>query len=250
MLATAVLGKSYKSLTSRENAKKELEKHLTPLLSEAYVNDTITLLTQIFEDATKIGITKKDALKEKMSAELGNRKLFKFAQSLLEEMIQSLEDRSIEIYIRPVTKDSEGFQQFLGNTLNDTATVMERALSDQPMWGIYFKEGDATLLVTPIIQLGDMLWVPACTCKIELDNGDELKPLDISRMVKPIMETAYAKGQDKGAVEVTGPKGGKYPCGQIYTPKKKDQYTQEEKKIELQNGYVLDLFVTKTPVKK
>ena len=248
-VATAVLGKSYKSLTSRDNAKNAISVGLKKKLSENYINDIVTTLTQVFEDATKEGVVKKNDLKDRMSAKLGDKKLFKFTQGTLEEMIDHFDSRSIEIYIRPVTKDKQDFQDFMERTLSDTATVMERALSDQPMWGVYFKEGDSRLLITPLIQLGSMLWIPAATCEIELDNGDKLAPLDISRMLTPILDLAYTTKQDKGAVEVTGPKGGKYPCGMIYTNKKRDQYKPTEKVIELQNGYKLDLFVTAKPKK-
>lgn len=245
MVATAVLGKNFKALTSRDNVKESIKKRLASKLSENYVNEVITTITQVFEDSSKEGVVKKDALKDRMSAKLGDKKLFKFTQGTLEEMIEDFESRSIEIYIKEITKDSDEYKDFIDRTLNDTATVMERALSDQPMWGIFFKHGDDILLISPIIQLGELLWVPAVTCEIELNNGDKLAPIDISRMLIPVMEAAYTGKQDKGAVEVTGPKGGKYPCGQIYTNKKRDQLTPKEKKIELQNGYVLDLFVVK-----
>lgn len=248
MLATAVLGKNYRSLTSRENAKKAITERLSPKMAESYVQEVINTITQTFEDATKEGITKKDQIKDKMSAKLGDKKLFKFTQSLLEEMIEHLESRSIEIYIRPLPRDSEDFDNFLTRTLNDTATVMERALQgEETMWGIYFKEGEERVLISPIIQLGDMIWIPASTCEIELDNGDKLTSMDISRMLMPIMDAAYTKKQDRGAVEITGPKGGKYPCGQIYTHKKRDSLTAEEKTIKLANGYSAELFVVAKP---
>lgn len=251
MIATAVLGKNFRSLTSRDNAKTAIKTHLYKCLSETYVEEVIATITTAFEDASKQGITKREALKEAMAAKLGDKKLFKFTQTKMDYMIEALESRSIEIYIRPVTKDSDAFQEFLQNTLGDTATVMERAITDEEMWGIYFKEGAASLLVSPIIALQkEILWIPASTCEIEMNNGEKLSTKDTARMIAPIMDLAYTKKQDKGAVEITGPKGGKYPCGQIYTSKKRDQLKPEEKKIELANGYILEMFVTTKPPKK
>lgn len=251
MIATAVLGKNFRSLTSRENAKTAIKTHLDKCLSETYINDVITTITTAFEDASKQGIMKREALKETMASKLGDKRMFKFTQTKMDYMIEALESRSIEVYIRPVTKDRDDFQEFLQNTLGDTATVMERAITDEEMWGIYFKEGGCSLLISPIIKLNDeTLWIPASTCEIELNNGEKLASNNISRMLIPIMDLAYTKKQDKGAVEVTGPKGSKYPCGQIYTSKKKDQLKPEEKKIELANGYILETFVTITKPKK
>jgi hypothetical protein len=247
MVTAAVLGKKFRSLTSRDNAKACLTTKLKNKLNENNVQEVITTITQAFEDSTKKGIEKKDKLKEEIQAKLGEKRLFKFTQTLLEEMIEALESRSIQIFIQTINRDHRDFKEFLEHTLNDTATVMDRALLDQPMWGIYFKEGDSQLLISPIIQLGDCLWIPAATCEIEMDNGDKLAPVDISRMLTPIMDLAYTKKQDRGSVEITGPKGGKYPCGQIYTAKKRDQFKEEEKKIELANGYVAELFVINKP---
>lgn len=249
MVATAVLGKNFKALTSRDNVKESMKKRLSSKLSENYISEVITTITQVFEDASKEGVIRKDVLKDRMSARLGDKKLFKFTQGTLEEMIEEFESRSIEIYIRELDKDSDDYRDFIARTLNDTATVMERALTDQPMWGIYFKHGEDRLLISPIIQIGEFLWCPSVICEAELENGEKLAPIDVSRMLIPVMNAAYKTKQDKGGVEVTGPKGGKYPCGEIYTNLKKDQLTPKQKKIELANGYVLDLFVTKKPSK-
>ncbi len=243
MIAKAVLGRKFRSITSRDNVKKDMEGKLKSKLNSSYIEEVIQTITHTFEDVSKKGIDKKDKIKDAMIERIAEKRVFKFTQSILEEMIEALTSRSIEIFVQSITREHRDFQDFLQRTLGDTATVMERAIGTEPMWGLYFKEGETQCLISPIIALQDHLWLPSATCEIEMDNGDKLAPMDISRMLMPVIEAAYEKKQDRGAVEITGPKGGKYPCGQIYTCKRRDQMKETEKKIELSNGYVLELFV-------
>jgi hypothetical protein len=248
LVAEPILKKQFRTITSKEVIKKRLKDDITKHLHENFINDTLTDLSAAFDAWNKEG-GKKDKLKELIAQTVGKRKVFKFTQGTLDHMVDLLLSQSISLKVEKIKNplDSQDFQDFLTYTLEDTARVLTQGLTDQPLYGVFFLHGNSRNLATPLIELSDkFLWVPSLPSEGELEDGTQLKRVDICRIFQPVIDEGFAGKKERGSVEVTGPRGGKFLCGEVYSSVNKADLKAKDKVIPLANDYSLELFVTKT----
>jgi hypothetical protein len=252
MIAEAVLDKPQTKPVSTDKIRDAIKNDLTTKIAESQINSIYEAANKVVMNykGTKTGNKKHNELKETLREQLKANTIFKFSDSILDNILNVFENRMINIEVKKLQFD-DYYNEFMGTIIAETQTIFERALhNDTPAWGIYLDEQfpDKSIkryLVVVIVQVGDMIWIPTIPDKATLENGDELTRIDFSKLFQPIYETLFPTKKDRGMVRVTGPKGGQHLAGEVFTPKTRDQYKPEEKKVELDNGYSIEIFVTK-----
>jgi hypothetical protein len=249
MLPDKVLKKQYTKITSTDAVKAKVKEELTDKVADQQIDPIYEVLIKAF-NAWEGG--KLSLFKDKLRAHIKAGSPFKFADTVLDKLIETVINQTLNIKVEPITQSDERYKTFLLAIPKATKTILERTLSeDEEMFGVFLEEKDKKgkfqqYLALLIINVNDMMWIPATPDKATLENGTELKGADFQRMFQPILDEAYPKKADRGVVKIIGPKEGEVYVGEIFSTKKRETLKDDEKRLELENGYTMELFVART----
>jgi hypothetical protein len=251
MIAEAVLGKRHLKPTSSEKIKTVLRETIGDKVADNHISHIFERINDTFAEWNAAGPIKTRLLKEKLRERLKQYGVFKFSDATLEQFIDIFMSRTLNIYCAEVDKAGELYKAFLDNIVNQVSNSLTRCLNDETkVWGIHLEETHPdntvhTYLAVILIEVDEFIWIPATPDRAELENNEELKRSDFTSLFRPLYEMIFPTKKDRGLVRVNGPRGGEHLCGEIYSPKKRDEYTEGQKTIQLSNGYSMSLFVKK-----